>query len=764
MEVEEKRHRGGRGGGAPRSDAGAVRKLGDAVGIIPDYLDQTGKERRITTDESRIAVLAAMGIDASTPARATEALAAIRAESRAELLAPVRVVQCGPGALAAISMPLPAAMRDVRWSVELIEETGAVHRTEGKLGAGRVTLTFATAPSTGYHSLRLRVTADGREHEAEQSLIVVPSHCTLPAEVLGDRKAYGIVANLYSVYSERNWGIGDFTDLATIARWAGEAGAEFVGVNPLHALLDRGDEVSPYSPVSRLFRNVAYLDVEAIPELHGDPRLVERIAHPELRAELAALREDSQVRYEQVMTLKAPVLEELYRRFADREREGNSPRARAYRDYLAAQGEELTRFATWMAIGERREREHREANGGAWSAGAFDWRRWPEPLRSPSSAAVARFVEEHADRVDYHRWLQFECDRQLGIAAASARQAGLRIGLYQDLAIGTSPAGSDTWSWPQLFVRGANVGAPPDPYSDHGQNWGLPPIDPREMRRDRYRYFVRLVRAGFRHAGALRIDHVMGLFRLFWIPEGRSGKEGVYVRYPADELLGILALESVRHRALVVGEDLGTVPREVPPMLEKWGILSSKVLYFERDRRGAFRGAEKYAPLSLATANTHDMATIAGFWRGRDVELRAEKGLIDATDGLAAARAERERDRQALLKRLQIARVLPRSERGAPPSDADARWEATLRDAVHAFLCRTPSVLVGLSLDDITGEVEAVNLPGVGPDRYPSWRRRMRTALEELPSPAGVRAATGCADRGAVAGIGGAGRQAAREE
>ena len=359
---------------------------------------------------------------------------------------------------------------------------------------------------------------------------------------------------------------------------------------------------------------------------------------------------------------------------------------------------------------------------------------------------------EHAREIDLHRWVQFELDRQLGAAAARAKQAGMPIGLYQDLAIGSSPGGADTWAMPRLFVDNASIGVPPDPYSATGQNWGLPPIDPRALRRDCYRYFVRLVRSGFRHAGALRIDHVMGLFRLFWIPKGLTGREGAFVRYPANDLLGILALESARHRALVVGEDLGTVPEEVPAALQKWGVLSSKVFYFERDNRGGFKEAAQYEPLALATANTHDMATLAGFWEGRDVELRAKVGLIESETAAARARDERERDRGALLERLATDGVLP-----SPRAPGDP---AALRGAIHDFLCRTPAALVGLALDDLAGEADAVNLPGVGPDRHPSWTRKMSLTIEEMRESEQVRAALRCGDRASGEGRVASGEQA----
>jgi len=317
----------------------------------------------------------------------------------------------------------------------------------------------------------------------------------------------------------------------------------------------------------------------------------------------------------------------------------------------------------------------------------------------------------------------------------------MAIGLYQDLAVGSSGTGSDSWAHRALFRDGATIGAPPDPYSDFGQNWGLPPISPRALQHDRYRYFIQLVRAGMRHAGALRMDHVMGLFRLFWIPEGATGREGAYVRYPADDLLGILALESQRHHAIVVGEDLGVVPPEVPPAMEKWGILSSKVLYFEREGDGGFKPQSSYPELSLASANTHDMPTIAGFWSGRDIELRKTLGLVDEKASSDVA-AHRDHEKRKLLDRLREDAALPLHEH--PPLDATGI--PRVKRGVHDFLCASRTALLALSLDDLGEETEPINVPGVGTDKYPCWSRKMHKTIPEIAAAADDEFAR-CADR-----------------
>jgi 4-alpha-glucanotransferase len=649
-----------------------------------------------------------------------------RRAARAEVIAPVRVVEATNDDLRTVTVRLPPGTKGGTWQLELTMENGVSSRLGGSwVGVDMLQIVLPSAPPLGYHQLRLDLTSGGREWRSEQTLIVVPTRCVTPQALLANDRVFGVVANLYTVRTARNWGVGDLRDLGELAHWAGSVGAEFVGINPLHALLNRGADISPYSPLSRLFRNPIYLDVTAIPELRDAPAVAERLGSAEVQADLAELRESNAVRYEQIAAIKGLALDALHRAFAERVRGGGSERAHAYAAFVRERGSSLRTFATWMAIAE-----------GRGSTAACDWRTWPEELRDPTSPAVARFVEEHADRIEFHQWVQFELDRQLGVAAQRARDAGMRIGLYQDLAIGSSPAGADSWAFRDLFVEGVTVGAPPDPYSAVGQNWGFPPISPRALRNDRYEYFVQLVRNGLRHAGALRIDHILGFFRLYWIPPGSTPVDGAYVTYPTHDLLGILALESARHRALIVGEDLGTVPPEVPRALDKWGVLSSKVLLFERDGRGGFKPAKTYPELALATANTHDMAPITGHWAERDIDLRLQVGILPTEEAAEAARRARRDDLGALLRRLSNGKILPRPR--LPSSAAD------LRGAVHAFLCSTPSRLVGLSLDDLAGESDPVNVPGVGPDKYPSWSRKMRASLEELRVSADVAAALRC--------------------
>ena len=680
-----------------------LRELAERLGIISEYLDQTGRVTRHTSDATREALLSVMGFDAPTEDAAAGWLAELDHEERTTILEPVRVVERDDRTASRVRVRVPPGVGRASVELTVTEEAGHVWRVDAEITRTGVVEIPARLPY-GYHRVDAIVRAGTGEWRADQSLIVVPDACATPASLFGDRKIVGIVANLYSVPRQGDWGVGDLTTLTGLVEWAASRGAAFVGVNPLHALFNRGMDVSPYSPVSRMFRNHIYIDVERVPELARSERAQALVRS--MDSDLDAARTSSDVRYDDVIALKERALAELHGVFRATQASAGA-RADDYRAFCRARDPELTRYATWMAIAE--------------SARMPDWRQWPAALHDPDSEAVRAFQETHAERVDFYRWLQFETHRQLGEVAGRARTLAMPVGVYHDLAIGTNPGGSDTWSSRDLFLEGASVGAPPDPYSALGQNWGLPPIDPRALRCERYRYWIQLVRRAFEHAGTLRIDHVMGLFRLFWIPNGLTGKDGAYVRYPSRDLLGILALESVRHDALVVGEDLGTVPRDVPPALRKWGILSSRVLYFERDARG-FRPASRYAPLALATANTHDMPTLAGFWAGRDIALREQVGLL-APRQVKGVERMRARERAQLLDRVGL----------EPPRAFQApTFARTLTAAVHEFLCGTPSVLVGLSLDDLVGEESPINVPGVGSDKYPSWRRKIRMTLEEI--------------------------------
>lgn len=697
-----------------------LRALAERMGIALSYR-AIGGETRSTSEETAVSLLAAMGLDASSEATAKSALRELAEREARRTLEPVCVAVEGRRAAGRVEVRLPArAARPTTWRLELRAEEGAESHAEGRVGSGAAILSLRLpAPlGPGYHDLRVFLESGSACDEARQRRIVVPRRCAEVDAALAGQRGFGLTANLYTLRSQRNWGAGDFADLGALLRFAGERGAAFVGVNPLHFLWNRGEAVSPYAPVSRLFRNPLYLDVEAVPELAHDDVTRAQLASRPFRSRLEAARAARALDYEAVAGLKREILEPLHRRFAARHRGQPTPRGRAYARYREAQGDALDDFATYLALADH-------------FAGAEpgDWREWPDAYRDPRSREVEQFRKAHAERVDFHRFLQFELDRQLAACARSGGEAGVSLGVFEDLALGSTPGGADTWMFRDVFTSDVRMGAPPDAFSSDGQDWGLPPLDPRTLRERGYDYWIRVLRASCAHAGALRIDHAMALTRLYWIPSGHPPKDGAYVRYPAAELFGILALESQRCGTVAIGEDLGTVPTGFAAQLARWGVLSWRVLYFERHRRG-FRAARHYSPRALVTANTHDLAPLAGFACGRDLELRRRVGAIESDAALAAARAERDADCRSLARRLVREDLLARgAELPAPPA---------LGTAVHAFLSRTPAPLVGISLDDLAGETEPVHLPGTAPDAFPHWRRRMGLALESLDADPGV--------------------------
>lgn len=696
--------------------------LAERIGILSDYEDIDG-ERRFTSDETRVALLSAMRIDASSERAAGEALRRMEERKAAEPLPATVVVRRSRLGRDGLRIPMPVDVASGRLDFSLIEEDGSERHGAGAIrgGRGRITLHVPLDGQTaiGYHRLQLNLPTDGGPREAACGVIVCPDRCWTVEEAIDGERRYGIWTQLYGLRSARDWGVGDVASLRELTDWAAAEGASFIGINPIHSLRNRGHDISPYSPVSRLFHNTLYISVDEMPELAECPSAHELIGSEPMRERMSEARAADRVDFDAVIELKEKTWAALHRAFTDRHRGTDSERERAYEAYLKDAGPLLTDFATFSAL-DRRFRED----------GIDDWRAWPREFRDPSSSAVSDFRDANSQEIDRYRFLQFELDRQLAGAARHATTSGVPLGIYGDLAIGSAPNGFDTWAFPDLFVTAANIGAPPDDYSLTGQDWGLPPLDPRRLAAEGYRYWILLIRAALGHLGALRIDHVMGLFRQFWVPQGGPATEGAYLRYPAADLLGILALESRRHEAVIVGEDLGTVPRGVPATLARWGILSSGVLYFKRDRRGRFLGPGRYSKRALVTASTHDHPPLAGFWTGRDLELRRRVGDIPSDEELEKARRSRSTERRALADRLArqgCLAIRDRSDEGIDNISLDE-----LCAAVYRFLGHTPAPLVGVRLADLARDLEPVNLPGVSIESYPSWSWRLPRTLREL--------------------------------
>ncbi len=534
----------------------------------------------------------------------------------------------------------------------------------------------------GYHNIRVyRVREPELEVFAEARFIVCPQRA-----LSFDGRAAGVAVSLYGLRSSRDWGCGDFTDLTAAIDSFARAGASFIALNPLHAIPNRQPyNTSPYLPQSSLYRNFLYLDVERTGELV--------LTHAE-RQEIEALRASEFVEYERVAALKLGALRRVFSQFQS---SGGSP---DFDDFAAGQGAHLRDFAVYCALDE--EMHRRDPN--VWL-----WTDWPEPYRDARSPAVAEFAREHSDKVLFYKFLQWHIDRQLAEAQTHALAAGMRIGIYHDLALATDRFGTDLWANGRFYVKGARVGSPPDDFSPNGQDWAFPPPNRDAHRDDGYQLFAQSIRNNARHGGALRIDHVMRFFRLYWIPDGMPATRGAYVRDYSNALLGILALESVRGNFIVIGEDLGTVTGEVRHALAEAGILSYRLFWFERDGAGNFRRPEEYPAHAVVSTTTHDLPTLAGFATGRDIEARRAAGLIDEESYRFqhASRADEAGRLNAVL--------LATGFTGDP----------------IGFLLSTPCALAVINQEDLTGETEQQNLPG-STWQYPNWRRKMKVPVEDF--------------------------------
>ena len=568
----------------------------------------------------------------------------------------------------------------------------------------------------GYHRLAIA----GAGATAEISLVVAPASCHLGEGLQGGARSWGLTAQLYGLRSARDWGIGDFSDLATLCREGGKLGVAAVGINPLHALFAAEPRhFSPYSPSSRVWLDYLYIDVTQV------PGFVENVAVQNLApaAAVRAARDAGLVDYAAVAALKRPVLEALYQNFRTHERAGPSALGAAFRAFQREGGDALAGFATFEAL-----HEHFTGAGGP-----FSWHAWPAAMRDPKSAAVGEFARAHAERVEFFQFLQWQADRQLGAAAAAAgRAGGLGIGLYRDLAVGVDPNGAEAWADQELVIPGMAIGAPPDLLNRAGQNWGLAPINPLALRRRGYAPLIAALRANMRHAGVIRIDHVMSLQRLYWIPSGALAHAGAYVNYPFRDLLRLVALESRRQRCAVIGEDLGTVPEGFRETMQQANVLSYRVFMFERRGDGSFIPPGDYPPLAAATAATHDLATLKGFWLGRDIAWRRRLALYPDAAAEASEAEDRHRSRYRLLEALaREGLLMPERFGGFLSPDGKPRYRPELGEAILAYLGRSRSRLALVQIEDVAGEAEQANLPGTT-EAHPNWRRRLSLPLEEL--------------------------------
>ncbi len=705
-------------------DAIEIENAARAWGIETDYWDIWGHQHHASA-ELETAILGSLGVDTGSSDSLGQA---IQRHSGAQWLTPIAptVFLTAGSTPHEIPVLLGANQAGSHAVVRIqLEDGGAV---DLKVAAAELLATkHLRLPDDlplGYHEISITI---GGETSPASRLIVCPERAFEPPW-LKEGRAAGLAISLYGLRSQRNWGCGDTTDLCALIDWAAERIAtSFIALNPLHAIANREPyNTSPYLPNSIFYRNPIYLDIEAIPDFRTSARAAALMGSRAVQSEIASLRKAELVEYVRVYALKLRFLRLLFQSFLNNEWRQATARAADLKRYIEREGGLLHRFAVHSALDQAIHRECPDV---------WNWKSWPEHYQEPESAETREFARKHWRSVLFYKYMQWQLDVQLAAAQRHALSRGLGIGLYHDLALATDRLGSDLWAHREFYISGCRVGAPPDGFSPKGQDWGFPPPSSERHERDGYRLFAESIRKNCRHGGALRIDHVMRVFRLYWIPDGMEATEGTYVRDRYQELLSILALESVRNEVVVIGEDLGTVPDEAREVLHRFGILSYRLLYFEQ-QNGRFRAPQEYPRDALVSATTHDLPTLAGFWIGRDIDARRDAGLLTDEAAYQSMRGDRAREKQKLLDVLFELKLLP----DWFPHDATETPELTgeLHNAIVGFLASTPSKLMVLNQEDLLKQVEQQNLPGSTAE-YPNWRRKMKCTVEELWTSAEIQ-------------------------
>jgi 4-alpha-glucanotransferase len=664
-------------------------ELARRYGVATEYDDWTGS--RITVAQSTlVGVLDAFGVPAATEDGRVTALTDHDRDYWSRSLPPVVVSRSGATSpfWVHVTHGDPARLwirledGSVRTGLRQLENNTAPYDLDGRL-VGEASFELPADLPLGYHELHLQLGTS----DISAPIVVSPASLEPPAG-----RAWGLATQLYSVRSQSSWGVGDLTDLTDLAVWsATRHGAGYILVNPLHAAAPSPPmEPSPYLPTSRRFVNPLYLRVEVIPEF----------AYVTHRGRIHKARENAQARAKRsrlvdrdsVWKFKRAALQTVHRE------KRSAGRTLAYDAYCERQGSSLDDFATWCALAEKH---------------GNDWHDWPEDLRHPASPAVAAFAADHPDDVDFHRWLQWQLDEQLTAAQATSLAAGMGLGIMHDLAVGVDPNGADAWALQDVLALGVTAGAPPDEFNQLGQDWSQPPWRPDELANQAYEPFRALVNTLLRHAGGVRIDHIIGLFRLWWIPKGARPTDGTYVRYDHEAMLGIVALEAYRAGAVVVGEDLGTVEPWVRDYLSERGLFGTSILWFEfdRDGDGGPLPAERWREYCLSSVTTHDLPPTPGYLAGEHVRLRDQLGLLtrSAEEELAADR----RQQASWLDELRRVGLLS--------GDLEETGVDQVVSALYRYLGRTRSRLLSLSLADAVGDLRTQNQPGTT-DEYPNWR------------------------------------------
>lgn len=682
--------------------------LAARAGFEVEWSDAHGLMQRVP-DSTLEALLDCAGLPCANAAQLRQSTALLNAEQSTRRLPPLITAEYE----SAIALPASAVRSGSHYRIDL--ESG--EHIEGRFTAPRgETALLAPLSEPGYHTLAV--------NDHQLTIAVAPPRCHTVADAWrarhGERTpvpaAWGVAAQLYGLRRKGDGGIGDYSALATLATQSARHGAQALAVSPTHAMFSAlPGHFSPYAPSSRLWLNVAHIDPAA---MFGVEAAHEASVAAHAEGVFQELEARAQIDWQRVVPLKLEVLRALFERFDKDGRTSGSPRAAAFDDFCTRGGQALEDHARFEAL---------QAAMLAGHAGKAHWRDWPAGLRDPRSPDVTAFAMEHRREVDFHRFLQWLAADGLSRAQRQAREAGMSIGLIADLAVGCDGAGSHAWSLPQDMLQRVSVGAPPDLFNQAGQSWGLTTFAPRALHNNGFRAFIDMLRAAFAHAGGVRIDHILGLRRLWLVPEGESAKYGAYLRYPFEDLVRLIALESWRHRAIVIGEDLGTVPPGLRERLASHALYGIRVLWFERDGH-AFLAPQRWDRNGVATTTTHDLPTVAGWWRGLDIDWRNRIGQTlprpDGRDPVALEHAQRAADRTELWRALQQAGFARHDAPLPAPDQAPV-------DAALGYVGATASPLVTCPLEDLLGLAEQPNLPG-SIDEHPNWRQRLPLPVDTL--------------------------------
>lgn len=704
-----------------------LKQIAEMANIADSYVSAWGDEAQVS-DDTITSLLASLGYDTSSD---DALLKSAERKHKKDVLNPVLVLRDGEPVEVALNLGVSARESEFNWRLET--EQGEVlegylqsqvirdERAEG----GPLVFELPSDLAWGYH--KLIVSRKRRKKPYEMTLIITPKACFKQSPIEQGKKLWGPSVQLYTLRTQHNWGIGDFGDLKQLVADIASRGGDFVGLNPIHSLFPANPEgASPYSPSSRRWLNILYIDVSSVPEFALSAEAQQTVGSAEFQQRLQKVREAHWVNYTEVSELKMGILPLLFAEFKTRHLDKNSDRAQAFLAFVEEGGDSLMHQAAFDALHGALHAE----DSGMWG-----WPVFPEKYRTFDSPATQKYIKDNLDQVHLYMYLQWLADCQINDVQSLAEEKGMAVGLYRDLAVGVADSGSETWADQGNLVMDASIGAPPDILGPLGQNWGLPPLNPEVLQETSYDAYIKLLRANMKHCGALRIDHVLGLLRLWWIPKGENATKGAYIYYPVQDMLSILALESHRYQCSVIGEDLGTVPDEIVDILADAGVHSYKVFFFETSEEdGGFISPKHYASQSMAALCTHDMPTLRGFWHCDDLKMGQDIGLYPDAAQLETLFDDRLECKQGILDSVAWHGFLPE---GVGRDASQVPMDSYLAEALQLHVAAGGSTLLSVQLEDWLEMDKPVNIPGTV-DEYPNWRRKLSMNLDEIFAHEGV--------------------------